>query len=105
MGWLNRKYRELLAMRNNFPRVMDYPIEYAFTVNGIKYFKYVDLMNIPVNRAMSVLPYYEEMRMRTTREFLQLHTSEINKILTNKSTIDLDRLNMLNKQLRNTFFG
>jgi len=96
---INSFIRTQKARHSNLPNT-DYAIEYSFTINGIKYYRFLDIMNLPVDRAMAVIPYYEEMRMRTTREFLLQHTEEVSKILTNRSTIDLNRLGLLNQQLK-----
>lgn len=51
-------------------------------------------------RALSALSFYEELRMRTTREYLEAHCKAIQEILSDPKRIDVGRIAILNKNLQ-----
>jgi hypothetical protein len=83
--------------KNKFPE-MKHVINYAFTCGGIKYFQFDDMFNLPYERCLKALVYYQEVKMNCTREFLQAHQQAINNILTS-SKIDIYSIKTLNDQL------
>ena len=62
---INNKYREVEAFR----------------LGGKPYFMFDSQFEVPTGRQMAALAVYEEMNMRCTREYLELHTRAMDKIL------------------------
>lgn len=75
------------------------PIEYAFSVNGVDYWRFSDSFNIPPVRGLKAVTFFEEARMRCSAEYLQKHTETINELLT-QPKIDIFKIKTLNDQLR-----
>lgn len=75
-------------------------VELAFIVGGIEYFHFPDMLTMGFERALSALTFYEELRMRTTREYLLAHCEAIENILSNPKTINIPQLVILNKNLQ-----
>ncbi len=50
-----------------------YRISEAFEVGGVMYYQFDDAKQIPADRAMAALTFYEEMNQRCTREYLEKH--------------------------------
>lgn len=78
----------------------DVIIKEAFTCGGVVYSQFDDPFNMPYERALTALSFYEELRMRTTREFLVLHCNAVESILNNPKQIKIGELAILNKQLK-----
>ncbi len=75
MAWWNR-----LFGKNKFPRV-EYQTKYAFTVGGVDYYEMDDLLNLPYERAVTCLAFYEEFNQRVNREYLVKHVEAMEKAL------------------------
>jgi hypothetical protein len=73
-------------------------IEFAFSVAGKDYYRFVDHLNIPYERALSCLVYYREVDMNIDHDLLKQHLEAVNKILTG-TTIDIFKIKQLNDQL------
>lgn len=52
-------------------RESEHPIEFTFEFNGKEYYSYTNTFNIPYQRALVAMSFYEEFNMRITREFLE----------------------------------
>lgn len=76
---------------------IDHKIDLAFELNGVKYYCFDDAFNVPYERALTALTYYEEFRMRCTRDFLKLHVKATDEAL-NKGK--LTNAAILNNQLK-----
>mgnify|MGYP003617968080 CR=1 FL=1 len=50
----------------------NYPITFAFTFEGKHYFCFENTFSTPYQRAFTAMAFYEEFRMRITREFLEV---------------------------------
>jgi len=73
-------------------------IEYAFSVAGVDYYQFNDVYNLPYERGLTALSFYEEARMRCSREYLERHIKAVREILRAKK-IDIFKLNQLNEQM------
>jgi len=72
----------------------------AFTINGIKYFKFdTDIGNMPYQRGLEALVFYEQVRMRCTREYLDQVVEAIDKIL-HQPKIDVFKIHQINVHLK-----
>jgi hypothetical protein len=94
------KFPNLLKSKNknNFP-AHKHEIEYAFTSGGIEYYQFTDFSNMPPLRGLKTMVFYEEMRLKCTMEFLDLHTKAVDEIL-NSTKINIFELKKLNDQLK-----
>jgi hypothetical protein len=81
------------------PFQSDMPIVFAFEVGGTKYYQFDDAFNTPCERALAALPYYRELDMRCTREYLLKHTEAVTELLTG-TKVNLEKLGQLNVQLK-----
>lgn len=77
----------------------DYPVKYAFTSGGVEYFQLEDFNNTPALRGLKTMVFYEEMKMKCTLDFLQLHTDAVNALLL-KDRINVFEIKKLNDQLK-----
>ncbi len=78
----------------------DHIINEAFSCGGVKYYQFDDPYNQPYERALTALSFYEELRMRTTKDFLILHCNAVEAILSNPKKIDILQLSKLHLQLK-----
>lgn len=73
----------------------------AFKIGGVQYYCYEDVFRMNYKRGLGAIKYYEEFRMRCTREYLIAHYEAVKKILTQpeKGVITLTELHKFNEQL------
>jgi len=74
-------------------------IEEAFKFNGVIYYRFADLNNLPYKRGLMAFSVYNELDMRCTREYLLQHVSAIDMILS-KSEINVFDIKKLNDQMK-----
>lgn len=98
MTWINRL--KSIFRSNRFELRPGHRIEPAFTVGGIEYFQFPDILSMGFERALSALAFYEELRMRTTREYLDAHCMAVENILSDPKKINVAQLAILNKNLQ-----
>jgi hypothetical protein len=70
----------------------------AFTIAGEEYYQFDDVFNLPYERGLTALVFYEETRMRCSREYLEKHVEVVRNVL-RSNKIDIFRLNQLNEQM------
>ena len=73
-------------------------IEEAFKIDGVTYYRFADLNNLPYKRGLMAYAVYNELDMRCTREYLVLHADALNTILS-KSEINVFDIKKLNDQM------
>lgn len=88
------------------------PLKYAFTVDGIDYYEpdpeAGGLTQLPWLRALTLHQYYEELRMKVDREYLEKHTETVDLLIRGPKDKpkkrftfeDLSELTKLNNMLR-----
>lgn len=77
-----------------------YVIKEAFTIAGRTFYMFDDVFNIPYERGLKALVYYEEFRMRITKEYLAKHIEAMDKMLSDPQKIDIGNIAKLNNQLK-----
>ncbi len=97
---MNRFFKIFFWRKPKFLLNNDHIIKEAFTCGGVMYYQFDDVYNVPYQRGLTALNFYEELRMRTTRDFLILHTKAVESILNDPKKIKIGELAMLNKQLQ-----
>jgi hypothetical protein len=78
-----------------FPKDIKYPIKEAFIVEGRTFYQFEDPFNIPYERGLKTVTFYEEARMKITYEYLEQHTKAVKKICSSQK-IDIFKINALN---------
>lgn len=73
-------------------------IEEAFKIDGVTYYRFADLNNLPYKRGLMAYAVYNELDMRCTREYLVLHADALNTILS-KPEINVFDIKKLNDQM------
>lgn len=76
-----------------------HPVDYLFTLQGIKHYRYKDISKTNCQRMFAANDYYNELSMRCSREYLLEHTKAMDAILSDKS-IDIQKVAQLNLQLK-----
>jgi len=76
-----------------------YRIEYAFTCDGTKYYRFSDITNLPYERGLTALCVYNEVEMRCSREFLVEYQKTIDEIL-HEQKIDIFKIQQMNEILK-----
>ncbi len=80
-----------------FPNA-EHVVIYAFSIGARHYFRMDSHLNIPYERALSTLLFYQELDLNCDREFLLKHAQAVNAVLTS-NPIDIYRIKLLNDQL------
>ena len=77
----------------------DHPVDYLFTLEGIKHYRFKDISKTNCQRMFAANDYYHELSMRCTRDYLLEHTKAIDVVLSSKN-INIGELGVLNTQLK-----
>ena len=85
--------------RRNGSIKTDHPVDYLFTLDGIKHYRYKDISKTNCQRMFAANDYYNELSMRCSRDYLLEHTKAMDEILSGKS-IDIQKVSQLNLQLK-----
>lgn len=95
-------FKKLLMKRKRFEVMPQHKdrIKLAFVHDGIEYFMFDDIMKMPTSRGLHALDIYDEFSMRCTRDFLVRHCDAVETILTNPKKMDMPKLAILYKNLR-----
>jgi hypothetical protein len=70
----------------------EYPLEYAFTCNGVEYFEFVDKNNLPYERGLEALTFYQEMQNGVTNDYLKAYNAKMNQLLSDPRKINLNEI-------------
>lgn len=87
-----------LFKRSTYPK-HEHDVEFAFTSGGIDYYQFKDFGNIPPVRGLKTMVFHEEMRMKCSLEYLEMHCEAVDKILNDKK-INIFEIKKLNDQLK-----
>lgn len=98
---LSRAFRNIFRRPfRSFLLEQKYRVVPAFELHGKRYFMFADQTEVPTGRQDSALVVYEEMNMRCTREYLELHCAAMDKVLSNPKTINIGILAQLNYNMK-----
>lgn len=83
-----------------FPNVKD-RIVYAFTLEGTHYYEFYDFNNVPCVRGFYSFTFFNELKMRCTREYLIAHNQALKEAfaITN-GKLDLNKPGVLINQMQ-----
>lgn len=76
-----------------------YKVTEAFRLDGVTYYHFDDQFKLPTGRGLCALTIYEEFNMRCTREYLELHTRAMEKLLSDPKKINIQAIAVINKNL------
>ena len=77
-----------------------YRVVEAFRLDGQKYFMFDNSFDTPSGRGLIALTIFEEFNMRCTREYLELHTKAMEKLLSDPKKINIQAIAMINQNLK-----
>lgn len=83
-------------------RLLDnkYKVVPAFTLGGVAYYMFDQTAEVPTGRMLAALAVYNEMEMRCDREYLDLHTRAMEKLLSDPKKINVMYIAQLNINLK-----
>lgn len=81
------------------PPTKDFAVEWAFKCGGIDYYEFVDKNNLPYQRGLEALTFYQEMQNGVTNDYLKHHQAAMNKLLSDPKKINLNEIIKLNARL------
>ena len=83
-------------------RLLDnkYKIIEAFQLGGTTYYMFDQAEEVPTGRMLAALAVYNEMEMKVDKEYLQLHTKAMEKLLSDPKKINVMYIAQLNLNLK-----
>ncbi len=72
----------------------DFNLEFAFRCNGVDYFEFKDKNNMPYQRGLEALTFFEELQNGVTKDYLKKHCEVVKSIIQPQKgkPIDLQKL-------------
>lgn len=77
-----------------------YRIDPAFSLAGVDYYQFTNQEEVPTGRQFAALMVYNEMDMRCDREYLELHTRAMDKLLSDPKKISIGYIAQINANLK-----
>lgn len=77
-----------------------YKVEPAFELNGVRYYQFANQEEAPTGRQFAALAIYNEMDMRCSREYLELHCRAMDKLLSDPKKIHIGYIAQINANLK-----
>lgn len=102
MNW-KKRLKNIFRWRRRFKsKLVDgkFHIEEAFVYGGKTYYHFPDQFQVPSDRQMMALAYYEELAMRVDKSYLEAHTKAMDKILSDPHKINIQGIMQLNMNLK-----
>ena len=59
----------------------EFPLEFAFKCGGVDYFEFVDKNNLPYERGLEALTFYQEMQNGVTNDYIKNYNAAMSKLL------------------------
>lgn len=83
-------------------RLLDnkYKIMQAFELGGTTYYMFDQTEEVPTGRMLAALAIYNEMEMKVDKEYLELHTKAMEKLLSDPKKINVMYIAQLNMNLK-----
>lgn len=72
----------------------------AFELAGVKYYMYDNTSEVPTGRMLAALAIYTELEMKCDKEYLELHTKAMEKLLSDPKKISIMYIAQLNLNLK-----
>lgn len=93
------KIKDLFTKSTPTPPTNDFPIQFAFHCEGVDYFEFIDKNNLPFDRGLEALTFFQEMQNGVTREYLLNHVEAVKKLLSDPKKINLNEIVRYNARL------
>jgi hypothetical protein len=96
MNWRN-------PFRKRFrSRLLDgkYKVTEAFRLDGTTYYMFDQTAEVPTGRMLAALAVYTEMEMKCDKEYLELHTTAMEKLLSDPKKINISYIVQINMNLK-----
>lgn len=77
-----------------------YRVDPAFSLGGVDYYQFTNQEEVPTGRQFAALMVYNEMDMRCDREYLELHTRAMDKLLNDPKKISIGYIAQINANLK-----
>lgn len=77
----------------------DFATEFAFSCGGVDYFEFTDKNNLPFERGLEAMTFYQEMQNGVTNDYLKAHQAAMNKLLSDPKKINLNEIIKLNARM------
>jgi hypothetical protein len=83
-------------------RLLDdrYKVIEAFELGGTTYYMFDQTAEVPTGRMLAALAIYQELEMRVDKEYLELHTKAMEKILSSPKGINITYITQLNLNIK-----
>lgn len=99
--WWRKFYKKKVLKFKSLLVEGKYKIVPAFIWDGIQYYCFEDVMNMPAGRGLSAMAIYQEFEMKCDKEYLELHIRAMDLLLAGKDgNINLQHL-MAMKEINN----
>lgn len=96
MNWFKRKKSPLKLFREQ----KSYPVEAAFELGGVTYYRFCDTNNIPGGRNLAAIPLFIELATNCDRDYLQKFVEAMEKVLGDQASISIEKLITLKNQIK-----
>ncbi len=70
----------------------EYPLQFAFNCGCIDYFEFVDKNNLPYERGLEALTFYQEMQNGVTNDYIKNYNAAMSKLLSDPKKINLNEI-------------
>jgi hypothetical protein len=81
------------------PPTHDFALSFAFNCEGVDYFEFVDKNNLPFERGLEALTFFQEMQNGVTNEYLLQHVEAVKKIYSDPRKVNINEAVKLNARL------
>ena len=99
---LTQRFKEAFRAFTTQPIITKgtFSLKYAFTCGGEKYYEFSDYNNLPYQRGMEALTFFQELQNGVDKKYLHAHVEAIEKILSDPKKINVGQLSVLNYRLK-----
>lgn len=70
----------------------EFPLEFAFKCGNVDYFEFVDKNNLPYERGLEALTFYQEMQNGVTNDYIKNYNAAMSKLLSDPKKINLNEI-------------
>lgn len=91
--------KNLFQKSKQQPPKSEYHLEYAFNCGGIDYYEFVDKNNLPFERGLEAITFYQEMQNGVTDKYLKNHVKAMNALFSDPRKININEVIKLNARL------
>lgn len=74
-------------------------VDYAFTCGGVDYYEFKDKNNLPYERGLESLTFFQELQNGVTNDYLKAHCEQFKRIIENPKQINISEIIRLYSKL------